>query len=918
MKRAIAVCLSSLLTAVTAAPVAPPKVVPVKPSKPAAPASNAPAPAPPVQPTSEPPPEPTPSTTPPAQGAAEPAPKPALSVPKVLPLSPQPPAPQPQVRITKPAPAAALPLSSKPKTPQSPPPTQQPTAPPSQPVAPAGSLPDFRDQEAPLINGVPRQSATEKPGTRLPGTLSPNALSAVGDVAQLGLADALYSREQWDAAAAEYLKFIEKYPSSPELSAAMYRLAESMLKQGNANSARLYYGKLLALPKAGPLGGVAAYKLAEYEFQEEDYANAFAHYKKASIEIAEEKVRQSAQYFSARSLQLLNRKVEARAAYAPLADAKEDHPFREASQFQLAILLKDAARDSEALPRFEKLSKEAVTPTIKMESFVRAAFIKLEQNNAAAALPELEQSLAMPGTEPWHPSIRLGILRAQVSLGNAEKIVTGFAEAEKFIELAQLPDALVLLANAQRQLKQFAPAVDTYSRVITLAPDSSLAAEARYWRLVCSYNLELPHLPVEIDEFLASNPKPAERDNAILMKAEFLRLRKDYKSAAAAYGEAVKSKELKPERRSEALLRWSECSVLIGDAQQTINATTQLLAAAPNHPMAATALFWRAETQRRNKAAAAAERDYAEIVNKHPESAERETALKQMALLRGEQNDHAGMAAHYERLLADYPKSSTRAEAHHWIGWAAYETKNYQKAREHLIESRKLDSDKYFESDSLRLIYCCYNLNNPDDFWKYVQEYQPKGKTKIAADVLRWCAQHFNQAKTPAKAEPVLALITSSAEVNEADWFQLAETRFELAKHKEAEAAVEAYLKLVEHPVPKAKGLLIRAKCELQQKRFENAQKTVEEALLLQPEGVLNGESRMIAGDIQAGQQAWDNAAKTYASIAVVFDDERLVPLSMEKATAAYRSAGKTKEASDMLNKLQSRFPEWVRERGIR
>jgi TolA-binding protein len=826
-------------------------------------------------------------------------------------LSPQPPEPPPQVRITKPAPAAAAPISSKPKTPQAVPP-------PSKPVAPAGTLPEFRDQEAPLINGVPRQSATEKPGLRLPGTLSPNASNPGGDVAQLGLADALYAREQWDAAAAEYLKFIEKYPSSVELPAAMYRLAESMLKQGNVNSARLYDGKLLSLPKAGPLGGVAAYKLAEYEFQEEDYANAFAHYKKASIEIAEEKVRQSAQYFSARSLQLLNRKVEARAAYTPLADAKEDHPFREASQFQLAILLKEAARDSEALPRFEKLSKEAVTPTIKLESFVRAAFIKLEQNNAAAALPELEQSLATPGTEPWHPSIRLGILRAQVALGNAEKIVADFAEAEQFIEPAQLPDALVLLANAQRQLKQFAPAVDTYSRVITLAPESSIAAEARYWRLVCSYNLELPHLPVEIDEFLASNPKPAERDNAILMKAEFLRLRKDYKSAAAAYSEAVKSKELKPERRSEALLRWSECSVLVGDAQQTINATTQLLAAAPNHPLAATALFWRAETQRRNKAAAAAERDYAEIVNKHPDSADRETALKQMALLRGEQNDNAGMAAHYEKLLADYPKSTTRAEAHHWIGWAAYETKDYKKAMVHLIESRKLDSNQYFESDSLRLIYCCYNLNNADDFWKYVQEYQPKGKTRIAADVLRWCAQNFSQAKAPAKAEPVLVMITGSAEVNEADWFQLAETQFELEKYKDAETAVGAYLKLVEHPVPKARGLLIRAKCELQQKRFENAQKTVEEALLLQPEGVLNGESRMIAGDIQAGQQAWDNAAKTYASIAVVFDDDRLVPLSMEKATAAYRAAGKTKEASDMLNKLQSRFPEWARERGIR
>jgi tetratricopeptide (TPR) repeat protein len=199
-----------------------------------------------------------------------------------------------------------------------------------------------------------------------------------------------------------------------------------------------------------------------------------------------------------------------------------------------------------------------------------------------------------------------------------------------------------------------------------------------------------------------------------------------------------------------------------------------------------------------------------------------------------------------------------------------------------------------------------------------VQEYLPKGKTQIAADVLRWCAQQFTKVKALEKAEPVLALISASAEVTEGDWLQLAETRFELGKYQEAQSAIESYLKLVQHPVQKARGLLIRAKSELKQKRVEPAQKTIEEVLLLQPEGILNGEARMLAGDIQAEQQAWDNAAKTYASIAVVFDDERLVPLSMEKAVKAYRAAEKNKEASDMFNKLQSRFPEWVRERGIR
>ena len=172
MKQAIAVCLTSLLTAATAAmaaPVTPPKVVPVKMPKPAAP----------------PPPEPTP------QPGAETAPA-APAVPKVIPVSPPQKEAPPQVRISKPGNPAVGGGKSK---------TAQPAPAPVKPVVPQGGLPEFRDESAPLINGVPRQFV-EKSGMRQSGAASGGS-GVAGEAAQLGLADALYSREQWDMAAAE-------------------------------------------------------------------------------------------------------------------------------------------------------------------------------------------------------------------------------------------------------------------------------------------------------------------------------------------------------------------------------------------------------------------------------------------------------------------------------------------------------------------------------------------------------------------------------------------------------------------------------------------------------------------------------------------------------------------------------------------
>jgi len=741
--------------------------------------------------------------------------------------------------------------------------------------------------------------------------------AANAEQTQLGLADALYSREQWDAAIEEYQKFLAEFPRSAQLAPALYRLAEAYEKIGNANSARLFYAKVAALSQPGPFGGAAAYKLAEAEFQERDYSNAVAHYKLAGQLLPDPKAKQSAQYFTARCLQELSRKQEARAVYQALADTQDKHPFREVSRFQLAVLLVDAGRPSEALPRFQKLETEAESAEIRAESVTRAALLILE-TDPKKALPALEKALAFAGTEKWHGALRLGVLKSCFALGDNEKVVQAYAAAESAIDAVQLPEVQLLVGDAHRQLKHYAEASALYSKLIESAPQSSSAPAARYGRLVCYYSLERSDLPLQIDAFLSTSPRPQDRDNAQLMKAEVLRVRGDYAGSAAAYAQVVKSKELKTERRNDALMRWAECAVRTGDNGATVAATTELLNSAPKYPLASTALLWRAETRRRMKETPAAEKDYEELLKRFPDFAERETVLKQVALLKGEQNDNAGMAQYFTQLLKEFPESKSRAEANHWIGRTAFETKDYKKAAGYLDEARKLNPEEYFESDSLRLVYCAYNLNDPDEFWKRVQEYRVRGKNRVAQDVLRWCAQNYLDTKQFEKAEPVLAMISEGEELTENDWFQLATVRLSLRNYAGMQAPVKAYLGLVSHPASKARGMLLRAKAELGQEDAAAAQKTVDEAIRLQPDGVLNAEARMVAADIQMVQKNPEAAAKLFESISIAFDDDQLAPLAMEKAVQAYRLAGKAKETQAVLNKLQSRYPEYARERGLK
>ena len=818
-----------------------------------------------------------------------------------------------------------------PGVPQAPSPQKPPVGPTPRTPTPEAS-PDFRGDSGgkldmpskfqpadPLPAPTPAFTAPTPTPTPSQSPLSrPLPQSASTEQRQLGLADFYYAQQQWDSAVTEYQRFIFEFARSTQLGPALYRLAEAYIKLGNTNSARLYYDKLVALPHPGPEAGVAAFRLAEFERQEKDFSSAEAHYKLAAQLIADTNVKISARYFSARCLQELNRKTEARVIYQTLADMADAHPFREVSQFQAALLSGEAGRTADSLQRFEKLAAEAVNPDIRAEAITRAALTLVELPDHAKALAALERALKIPETAKWHTILQLGILKTCMTLGDNERVITAYHAAEATIDAAQLPEIQLLVGNAHRALKQHTEAAALYSKLIDASPSSTMAATARYERLVCYYNLERKELPQDIDTFLATNPSPLEADNALLMKAETLRLRSDFPGAAAAYAQVTHSKQLKSERRNDALMRWAECSVRAGDAPGTIAATTVLLAAAPNYPLAGTALFWRAETQRSTKQYAAAEKDYEELIKRFPASTDRETALKQLALLRGEQSDNPGMTAGFERLLKEYPETAAKAEAHHWIGRSAFESKDYKTAVPHLLEARKLDPANWFESDSLRLIYCTYNLNLPDDFWLRVQDYLPQGKSKVSPDLLRWCAQSYIDAKQFLKAEPALALLCSGEEVTDADWLQLAQTRLALKNPNGAIEAAKTYVSLVKHPTSKARGLLIQAKAQLELGSSADAQKTVDEMIHIQPEGPLNAEARLVAGDIQVAQKNFDAAAKLFESVSIVFEDEQIAPASMEKAYYAYRSGGKLKESLAILNRLQSRYPEYAREHRLK
>jgi tetratricopeptide (TPR) repeat protein len=183
----------------------------------------------------------------------------------------------------------------------------------------------------------------------------------------------------------------------------------------------------------------------------------------------------------------------------------------------------------------------------------------------------------------------------------------------------------------------------------------------------------------------------------------------------------------------------------------------------------------------------------------------------------------------------------------------------------------------------------------------------------VPAEILRWLAKENFNNNAFGPASKYLLMLVPRDEVMPDDFLFLARSQSELRLFKECGDSVQSYLKVVKGPAPRATALLLLARSQIELKSLDAGQKSVEEAITLQPEGDINGEARIVAGDIQIARGKPDEAAKLYESVfATGIDHPEITPRALEKAVKAYREAGLDDKAKKALNLLQSRYPEYI------
>ncbi|PYL14417.1 MAG: hypothetical protein DMF43_01575 [Verrucomicrobia bacterium] len=581
----------------------------------------------------------------------------------------------------------------------------------------------------------------------------------------------------------------------------------------------------------------------------------------------------------------------------------------------------------DALKQYEALSNETQKPALKAESAVRGGMIALDLVQADKARIDkalvdratalLQKGRTLPEAGKFRPIAQVGLRRLQYLTGQYAQLLGDYRkEQEKLPEPAQA-EVLLLAANSERQLGHPKAAEELYRQIMAKFPDREEAKDAAYQRLINVYNSDPSALLAEVEQFLATNPTGERADQAKLLKAEALYKQQNYTDAASIYSE-LRASELSSKLRAESAYKLGLCYVQTKNIPQIIEAFTYYVQTFPDNPQVPAVLAQRALAYEEDKNYNAALVDLNTILGKYPGAHEREAALQLKALILGQQENTKTMVETFRQLLKEFPKSSVAAQAQYYIGKAAFEAKDYKTAMTALNAARQLNKEQYYNLASLRLILCQFYLKDRAALTKEVNSFMAQsrnGGMNVPPEVLEWLGIEYYKEKNYEAAEKYLSAlgkIDNRGSIKPDFLFYLGDAATKLKNLPESEEAFGKYLQVAKDPAGKAKVLLALGAVKIGVHKPDDAQKIAEEIMTLQPEGRVNAEARLLAGDVQLERGNFDDAGKAFMGVALLYDDPAITPRALDKASSAYQRAGKTTEADRLARELHERYPNYA------
>lgn len=729
-------------------------------------------------------------------------------------------------------------------------------------------------------------------------------------------------RNYFQRAAQIFAEYLTLYPNHPNAEMAWWYLGNSYYQSGQIEDGKRCFSTLLNRYREGRWVAAAAYTLAADHYNNGEYAFAVPLFERFADNAAKPEDRPRGTYFAGLCYRMLARDREAIDAFQKVVADPAGATFAPQAKVALGHLALKVGKLKEALSQFEEIISSPYVPKVRGEAALHAALTATKLGQHELSEKYLNLVMTAPGMEEFRADAQTALMGSYFAKKQYREVVETFRRSQIKATDEKQAARLMLAGRSYMRLKRPTEALQVFRDVERIMkPETDIAFQAAYYRLLCFFQIEGKHVPDQVDAFLQLYRKARPADphihTALMMKAESLFSNKETAAAAKVYSE-INAAFVSEKNRPGLLYQRGWCLSEAGDAQGAIRSLSDFISKYPSDSRVDSAYAKRAKAFADSNEPAKAIADFDFLTNKADASADLKSfAWLESARMRRAESNISDMIVRYQGLLQNTKglTDNVQGEANYWIGWGLVKNNAAREGVPYLEKARELRPEAYNKHAGLLLTLGYFAAQ---DSQKLASEINLAIKGQYEADIpdqaIQWAGNQAYNAKDFTSAAKFLALVSNPNEPRETAkeiWRYLAKACLETGDAEGALSAVNNVLAVEENPSWRADGLLDRGKAYFALKRYDEARKDVDEGLELRPQGHTSAGLNILFADLLLNAGDANTATAKYILVSEFHDDKELKPLALWKAIQQLDKRGDNAEAEKYRQQLNSEFPGW-------
>jgi tetratricopeptide (TPR) repeat protein len=725
----------------------------------------------------------------------------------------------------------------------------------------------------------------------------------------------------YQRAAQLFSEYLSAFPDHPNSEMAWWYLGNSYYQSGQIEEGKRCFGTLINRYARGKYAAAAAYTLAADHYNKGEYVFAAPMFERYAANGAKPEERPRGNYFAGNCYRLLGRDREAMERYKMVIADPAGGLFAPQAKVAIGHLTLKAGKPAEALTLFEEIVASDSPTKVRGEAALQAALAATQLGKTDVADRYLALILRTAGMEDFRADAQTALMGNHFAKKEYKDVINVFRSSSVKAMGDKEATRLMIAARAYMRLKQPQEALGLFREVEKLVkPQSDVAFQASYYRLLCFFQIEGRHVPDQVDAFLQLyqkfRPEDSRIHTALMMKAETLFANKQTAEAAKVYNE-INAAAVSEKNRPGLLYQRGWCLAEAGDHPGAVRSLTEFITRYPDDPRIPSALAKRAKAHVESAEPQKAIADFDRLTAAGSPEDLASFAWLESARMRRAENNIPDMIARYQGLLKNIAglSDNLQAEANYWIGWGLVKTNAAKDAIAWLEKARTLRPDAYGKHAGILLALGYFASQDAPKLTAEINlAIEGKYDSDIPEQVLQWSGmQSYNAGDYPMAAK-CLGLIASPDEPRATPkevWRYLAKSRLETGDAEGALTASDNVLATEDSPAWKADGLLDRGRSLLALDRPAEARTAADEALALRPQGRTSAGLRILLGDLEMKAGDAKKASAEYLIVVNFHEDKDLKPLALSKLVAALETQGDKPEAEKYRQQLKSGFPDW-------